>query len=369
MAEERPSSQERTEKATPRQRQKAREEGRIARSPELSAAFVLLGGTTALALVGGEALGSHLRTLLVEAAQLISAQPLTRSAAVGVVKGVAATTLLALVPFALVVLSVVLLVNLIQARGVVSTQPVTPKLSNLSPVSGIKRIVGLDSLANLIRASFKIVVLGLITYFVLARSWPELVSLADIGAPGTIAVLRSLAFKLATVTGLSFLVLAAADYGYQVYKLEKSLRMTKQEVVREHRETEGDPLIKSRLRSIAMSMARRRMLQEVPTADVVVVNPTHIAVALKYDLTVALAPVVVAMGQRKLAERIKRLALEAHVPVIENKPVARALLATAVVGQPIPPALYAVVAEILAFVYRQRAGLSVSGLVAGKEIH
>jgi flagellar biosynthetic protein FlhB len=145
--------------------------------------------------------------------------------------------------------------------------------------------------------------------------------------------------------------------------------MTKQEVIREHRETEGDPLIKSRIRSIAMSMARKRMLQDVPTADVVVVNPTHVAVALKYDMTVALAPVVVAMGQRKLAARIKQIALESHVPVIENKPVARALLATATVGQPIPPALYAVIAEILAFVYRQRADLPVGDLLAGKEVN
>jgi flagellar biosynthetic protein FlhB len=203
----------------------------------------------------------------------------------------------------------------------------------------------------------------------LSSSWPELVSLGETGASEAVAVLKSLAFRLATVTGFAFLILAAADYAYQVYKLEKSLRMTKQEVIREHRETEGDPLVKSRIRSIAMSMARKRMLQEVPTADVVVVNPTHIAVALKYDMNVALAPMVVAMGQRKLAARIKQIALESRVPVIENKPVARALLATATVGQPIPPALYAVIAEILAFVYRQRADLPVGDLLAGKEIN
>jgi flagellar biosynthetic protein FlhB len=366
---ERQSAQERTEKATPRRREKAREEGRIARSPELSAAFVLLGGTAALALAGGEALGSHLRSLVVEVTQLVSTRPLTASAVIGVTQSVATATLMALLPFVIGVLAVVLLVNLVQARGVVSWKPVTPKLSHLSPISGIKRVFGLDAVANLVKATFKIAVLGFITYSVLAHSWPELVSLAETGAPGTLAVLRALAFKLAAVSGVSFLALAAADYGYQAYKLEKSLRMTKQEVVREHRETEGDPLIKSRIRSIALSMARKRMLQDVPQADVVVVNPTHIAVALKYDLTVALAPVVVAMGQRKLAERIKKLALDAQVPVIENRPVARALLATATVGQPIPPALYAVVAEILAFVYRQRAGASVAGLFPGKEVH
>jgi len=368
MAEDQQSAQDRTEKATPRRREKAREEGRVARSPELSAAFVLLGGTAAFAVVGGEALARHLTNTLHQAAQLVSAGPLTTSAAIGIMRMTVATSLVALVPFTIGMLTVVVLVNLIQARGVVSVKPLSPKLSNLSPLSGIKRIVGLDAIANLVKAVFKILVLSLITYSLLKHSWPELVSLAEHGAPVTFATLRALALKLAFVTGLSFLILAGADYAYQVHKLEKSLRMTKQEVVREHRETEGDPLVKSRLRSIAMSMARRRMLQQVPTADVVVVNPTSIAVALKYDVAVALAPVVVAMGQRKLAERIKRIALEAGVPVIENRPVARALLATATVGQPIPPALYAVIAEILAFIYRQRAGLSAAHLAHGREV-
>lgn len=368
MSEEQAASQDRTETATARQREQAREEGRIARSPELSAAFVLLGGTLALTLVGGEALASHLRRLLIESTRLLSAPPITPSAAIGIIRNVAFTTLSAIVPFTVVVLVVVLLVNLIQARGVVSVKPVTPKLSNLSPLNGIKRIVGWDSVANLVKAAFKIIVLTLITYLVLKDSWPELVSLGESDVSETISVLRALGVKLATITGFSFLVLAAADYGYQVYKHEKSIRMTKQQVIREHRESEGDPLVKSRIRSIAMSMARKRMLQDVQTADVVVVNPTHVAVALKYDLTAALAPVVVAMGERKLAARIKKIALEAHVPVIENKPVARALLATATVGQPIPPALYTVIAEILAFVYRQRARLPELGPLPGREI-
>jgi len=368
MAEQQSSSQERTEKATAKQRERAREEGRIPRSPELSAAFVLLGGTLALTLVGGEALATHLRQLLIESTQLLSTGPITPSAAIGIAREVAATTLGAIVPFVIVVLAVVLLVNMIQARGVVSVKPVTPKLSNLSPLNGIKRIVGWDSVANLIKSVFKIGTLGLLTYLVLKSSWPELISLGEASASETIAVLRALAVKLAVITGFSFLFLAVADYGYQVYKHEKSIRMTKQDVIREHRETEGDPLIKSRIRSIAMSMARKRMLQDVSTADVVIVNPTHVAVALKYDLTAALAPVVVAMGQRKLAARIKQLALESHVPVIENKPVARALLATATVGQPIPPALYTVIAEILAFVYRQRASLPENGPLPGKEV-
>ncbi len=368
MAEEQQSSQERTEKPTPRRRDKARQEGRVARSTELSAAFVLLGGTTALAAVGAQSIANHLTVLVREAAQLIAAGPLSLSAGIGVLKQIAATTLLALLPFFAGIMAIVLLVNLVQARGVVSGKPLAPQLSRLSPLAGIKRIFGLDAVANLVKSLFKVLVLGFITYSILSHSWPELVSLAEAGAAGALMALQTLAFKLAVITGLAFLVLAGADYAYQYYKLEKSLRMTKQDVIREHRETEGDPLVKSRLRSIAMTMARKRMLQQVPTADVVVVNPTHIAVALKYDTAVAFAPVVVAMGQRLLAERIKQIALESRVTVIENKPVARALLATATVGQSIPPALYAVVAEILAFVYRQRAGLPLAHQLPGKEV-
>jgi flagellar biosynthetic protein FlhB len=136
--------------------------------------------------------------------------------------------------------------------------------------------------------------------------------------------------------------------------MEKSLRMTRQEVVHEHREMEGDPIVKARIFSIMRAKARQRMMREVPTADVVVVNPTEIAVALKYDGAVAPAPIVVAMGRLKLAERIRAIATQSGVPIVENRPVARALIATAVVSKPIPPALYAAVAEILAFVYRRR---------------
>lgn len=368
MTEEQQSSQERTEKPTPRRRERAREEGRVARSPELSAAFVLLGGTAALAALGGRAIADHLAELVRETSYLIASDPLTVPAGVGLLRRVVSGTLLALVPFAVGVLAVVLLANLVQARGVVSWIPLAPKLSRISPITGIKRILGWDAVANLVKSVFKILTLGLMTYAIISHSWPELVSLAEIGASASLVVLKTLAFKLAATTGLAFLALSAADYAYQYYKLEKSLRMTKQEVIREHRETEGDPAIKTRLRSIAMSLARKRMMQQVPTADVVVVNPTQIAVALKYDTAIAFAPIVVAMGQRIIAERIKQLALESGVTVIENKPVARALLATATVGQPIPPALYAVVAEILAFVYRRRAGLPTARRMPGREV-
>ena len=149
---------------------------------------------------------------------------------------------------------------------------------------------------------------------------------------------------------------ALADYAFEVYRYEKSLRMTKQEVLREHKESEGDPLVKSRIRSLQRATSRKRMLRDVSKADVVITNPTHIAVALKYNAGENSAPLVLAMGERKLAERIKALAARAGVPMVENRPLAHALLATAKVGQQIPASLYAAVAEVLAYVYRIRRG-------------
>ncbi|HUK64516.1 MAG TPA: EscU/YscU/HrcU family type III secretion system export apparatus switch protein, partial [Dongiaceae bacterium] len=253
--------------------------------------------------------------------------------------------------------SLVLLAHLGQTRGAFSWKPLTPQWSHLSPVSGLRRILGPDGIVNALKSAVKLALLAAITAMVLVRGWPELMSLADLSPAGTIAVLGGHGFRLLITIGLAFLTVSLADFGWQWLRLEKSLRMTRQELVQEHRETEGDPIIKARIRSIQRARARQRMLQAVPTADVVVVNPTQVAVALCYDVTDAPAPVVVAMGERKLAQRIRDLARRSNVPIVENRPVARALLATGTVGKMIPPALYAAVAEILAFVYKQRGTL------------
>jgi flagellar biosynthetic protein FlhB len=190
---------------------------------------------------------------------------------------------------------------------------------------------------------------------VISHTLPILLSLCSTEPADIAAVMRGLTLRLAFTVGAAYLLVAAFDFAYQIVKHERSLRMTRQEVIHEHKDTEGNPEVKGRLLAMARAFARRRMLQAVPTADVVVVNPTRIAVALRYDAAESPAPVVVAMGQRKLAHRIRDIAHRSGVPIVENRAVARALLATGKVGFPIPPALYAAVAEILAFVYRQRS--------------
>jgi flagellar biosynthesis protein FlhB len=351
------TGQERTEAPTPRRRELARQEGRVARSHELAAATVLLSGAAMLATTGGSSIGRFTVSLFQECTELISAGPLGAAGAITLLRKGTLQFLTSLVPFAAAITGVVLLVDLAQTRGVLSTAPVTPKLTNISPGTGLKRIFSGQSLFTLLKSLVKLAILGLLTYGVIARSWPELTSLAEAGPTEVIAVLRNLLCRLALLVGLAFLGISVFDYFYQRYSLEKSLRMTRTEVIQEHKESEGDPLVKSRIRTLMRAQARKRMLQRVPLADVVVTNPTEIAVALKYDPDVAPAPIVVAMGQRKLAERIRAIAVKSNVPIVENRPVARALLATGKVGKQIPSALYIAVAEILAFVYRKRAAV------------
>ena len=360
MADDRADGQERNEAPTPRRRQQARDEGRVARSQELSAAFALLAGAFALAGLGGAALVRFARGLVRQCAAWISERPIGAGDGVVMLTQVARQLVYALVPFLFLLGVVVLGVNLLQARGVATWKPVLPQLSRIDPLAGFRRMFSLEAAFTLGKSLAKLVALGLISFVVIRHSLPTVSSLTQAAPAEIAAVLRVLLVRLALWVGLSFLALAIVDYWFQRSRLEKSLRMSRQEVVHEFRETEGDPIVKARIRALARAMARRRMLHKVPQADVVVVNPTQIAVALRYDTSVAAAPVVLAMGQRKLAERIRRIALEARVPIVENRPVARALLATGKIGRPIPPALYAAVAEILAFIYRQRAALSLS---------
>jgi flagellar biosynthetic protein FlhB len=258
----------------------------------------------------------------------------------------------AMAPLAIGLAVAAIAVGLVQSRGNVSWKPVQPDLSRINPIKGFGRIFGADAAINLLKSTLKLAILGTVTYLVIRRAWPHFADLVGEGPADIGRVLSSATLRMSASIGLAFLALGALDYGIQFFRLEKSLKMSRQEVVQEHREQEGDPHIKARIRQIARQRARQRMLAQVAKADVVITNPTHIAVALRYDLSLAGAPVVVAMGERKLAERIKLIAKGAGVPCIENRPLARALLATGTVGAPIPPALYVAVAEILAYVYR-----------------
>lgn len=346
--------QEKTEPATPKRRDEARREGRIPKSQELSGATLLLGGTASLAMIGGAALARHSSLLMQRDFTAMSSAPLSMTNAMTMMQHMALSTLTAMAPFLVGVAGITLLVNMVQARGVVAVEGLQPKFERVSPIAGAKRLFSLDALFNVFKALVKVLVIGWVAWLVLKRAWPEVLSTSGAQVPQILGLTRGLAVRMALLVGLVYLIVAAIDYGWQVWQYEKSLRMTKQELVQEHKESEGDPHVKGRIRQMQRSMARKRMMSSVATADVVVTNPTHIAVALKYDPLVASAPIVVAMGERLIAQKIKEIAYKAGVPVMENKPLARALFAGAQVGQPVPPALYVAVAEVIAFVFGRR---------------
>jgi flagellar biosynthetic protein FlhB len=345
--------QERTEEATPRKREEARAEGRIPRSQELNTAVVLLGIALVLNAMG-PALGGMMLSTFQYGILVAGSGPLDGDAAVELMRGMGWRVLAGLSAFLLALTGVTLAISAVQARGVLTSKALEPKWERINPLPNAQRMLGIQPWAELVKSLLKLVIVGVAVYFSLRSAQAEVVALAQQAPFGLLGVVRRHAVGLLMTAGFSFLALAALDYLYQVWQHDRSLRMTKQEVKQEAKQNEGDPLIKQRLRSMGRSFARRQMFQEVPKADVVITNPTHIAVALKYDPAKADAPVVLAMGQRKIAERIKAIAKESGVPTVENRPLARALLGSARVGSPIPVELYLAVAEVLAFVIRQR---------------
>ncbi|NOT33326.1 MAG: EscU/YscU/HrcU family type III secretion system export apparatus switch protein [Candidatus Eisenbacteria bacterium] len=364
MADGQRSEQERTEAPTARRREQSRSEGQVARSAELTAAASLLGGAALLASGGAREFARLIESTLHMSASAISSDPMTLMGAVAMLRALTMRFTSTLLPFGGALAAIIVLVHLAQTRGVISMKPLLPKFSNLNPLQGVQRLLQPEALWTLAKSILKLSVLGLVAWRSLDQTRPELAVLSGASPAQVLQVAGHALMRVMMSCGLAYLVLAAADYGIQWWKHERGLRMSRDEIVRENREAEGDPMVRARMQSVARARARQHMLHAVRTADVVVVNPVHIAVALSYDPDEAPAPLVVAMGQRKLAVRIKEIALKANVPVVENVAVARALFATARVGRMVPPVLFGAIAEILAFVYRKRlaAGGALPGL-------
>jgi flagellar biosynthetic protein FlhB len=213
---------------------------------------------------------------------------------------------------------------------------------------------------ELLKSLGKMGIVGIAVYGSIKAALPDAIALSQESQLGFLYVVKQYAVRMLATAGGAYLVLAAGDYVWQWWQHEKSLRMTKEEVKQELKQNDGDPHIKQRRRAIARQYARKQMMKDVPKADVVIVNPTHIAIAIKYDTSIAPAPIVLAIGMNKVAERIKEIARESGVPMVENRPLARALLKTAKVGTMIPYELYVAVAEVLAFVIRTRGRLGAS---------
>jgi flagellar biosynthetic protein FlhB len=345
--------QERTEKATPRKRKKVREEGRVARSQELNSAVMLLLGTTAIyfmAPVLGDQLHKVMTTILRDAPLMDR----SFNSILSFFSNRIVDFFIILAPIFAILAVIAYGINVLQVGILFSSKALEPKLDKLNIVNGFKRLISVRSLVELVRDVLKITVIAVVGYKIISSHMDTYFMLSDntvsvfTGTMGTLALTTTL--KIAAV----LLLLALFDYAYQKYDFEKNIKMSKQEIKDEMKDTEGSPQIKQRVRQIQRDMVRRRMMTEIPQADVVVTNPTHIAIALKYEADKMDAPMVVAKGERLLAERIKEIALESDVPVVENKPLARALFKMCDVGSYVPAKLYRAVAEVLAYVYRLR---------------
>jgi flagellar biosynthetic protein FlhB len=347
VADERPG-EERTEQPTARRREEARKEGRYPASRDLPGALVLLGGLGVHAMAGGyvvtEAITQFERGLVaLPAAELTMDEALARcfGAFLGAVR--------IAWPFLLVPAVIAGVTALVQSRLALSFTAITPKWERVDPAQGFKRLLSGRGAVEVLRAVLKLAAVGGIAYLTLRADWHLLTNGGQGGA--AVAALGRVLWDLWLRIGLVFLVIAALDYGYQWWQHEKSLRMTKQEVKQESKEQDGNPQLRARVRQLHRQMATRRMMSEVKKADVVLRNPTHYAVALRYDGLKMRAPRVVAKGERLVAQRIIDEAYRHGVPTVENPPLARALFKACAVGREVPKDLYRAVAEVLAYVY------------------
>ncbi len=352
MAKEGPGG-EKTEDATEKKLQDARLDGQIAKSPELMTAAFLLAMTITLTVAGPPLFRSMLDAM---GQSLMFAGDPARlgTASVALLQGMGWRTLAALGGVLTASVVVALVVNMVQVGPLMTAKPMAPKFSRINPLQGFKKIFSSRSLVELAKSLFKMGIVALVVWLTIRRALPDLAMLPMLDHSALMAVVGEYTVALLRNAGLLFLVLAGADYGYQRWQRLEELKMSKQEVRDEYKNSEGDANIKARRRQVARDRIRKQMFADVPSADVVIVNPTHIAIALKYDPDLAPAPFVLALGQRKIAEKIKAIAFTAGVPVIENKPLARALIKSARVGSMIPVDFYLAVAEVLAFVVRQR---------------
>ncbi len=344
---------EKSEAPTGKRLEEARQEGQIAKSPELMTAAFLLGSTMILSFAGPQLW----RFLLDTMGQLLATASNAEHAGVSSIvwlQKIGFRTLVAMMGLIGAMAAIAIGVQAAQTGGIVTAKPMTPKFSRLNPLTNAGRILGKQSFVELFKSLSKLTIVSWAVYATLSDAWPDIQALALENPYAIMNIVGKYGIGLLRNAGLMFIVLAGLDYSWQRWRTMDQLKMTKQQVKEEHKSQEGDPNIKGRRRSLGRERIRRQMFAAVPKADVVIVNPVHIAVAIKYDPSVAPAPYVVAIGQRKIALRIKELAFQHGVPVIENKPLARALIATAKVGTVIPVEMYLAVAEVLAFVLKQR---------------
>jgi flagellar biosynthetic protein FlhB len=349
---------EKTEEPTTKKLQDARKEGQVARSQELITAGSLLILFVALRIFLTITMNSILQSFRYSFGLISTLAPENVNDIMmsGVMNDTILNTLVAMLPYLLSALVIAIVFNVFQVRWEPTAKPLAPKLNKLSPISGFKRLFSKDKIFDLIKAIAKIVVIGIIAYTTLRDQFGIIFNLPETSLFQGIAQIGDIVIGLGLKISAFYMVLGLVDYIYQRRKFRKDMMMTKQEIKDEYKQTEGDPQIKGQIKQKMREASRRRMMQRIPEADVVITNPTHYACAIKYDREVNQAPVLVAKGADYIAEKIKEVARENFVPIGENKPLARMLYANVELEEEIPPELYQMAADVLAYVYGLKTG-------------
>ncbi len=345
MAED---SGSKTEKATPKKRRDQRKEGNVFQSKDVVTVATMFGSFFILRMMFPYIYES-LRGFMVYFIDISGTQSDVNKSMAMLFATTAAKTML---PMLLATIVLAVLATGIQTRFLFTAKNFRPKFSRLSPLQGIKKIFSMQNVVELIKSILKVIILASVTYFMMRDDITQAIRTMDMDLTVSAVYMLELTMDLIIRISMVFLVIAGLDFMYQWWEYERKLKMTKQEVKEEYKQTEGNPQIKGRIRNIQQQRARARMMQAVPQADVVIRNPTHFAVALKYDIDHDSAPIVLAKGQDELALRIVHVAEENQVAVVENKPLARGLYSSTQLGQEIPPEYYGAVAEVLVYVYK-----------------
>ena len=348
---------EKTEPATAKKLNDAREEGKVAKSKELTSAFDLVVLFLVLKIFIsylGDKLTGIFTAVYGGIAEFIEVNRtgITSQAIAAFFMKMILNWMLIVLPFFIFGIIVTLLVSIYQVGWKVTTKPLKPKFDKFNPINGFKRILSKDSLVELLKSIIKIGLIFVVTYSQVKNHQNELFILYDLELNRAIVLIGSLILDTGLRIALVYMIVGVADFMYQKHKFNEDMKMTKQEVKDEYKNSEGDPAVKGQQKQRMREASQRRMMQAVPKADVVITNPTHLAVALQYEGIEKSAPIVVAKGEDYLAQKIKEVAREHHIQIVENKPLARMLFHNVELGEEIPPELYQSVAEVLAVVYK-----------------
>ncbi len=344
-------SEEKTEKATPKKRQDQRKKGQVAKSTDVNTAIILL--LVFLFLwIFGESLGQTLFDLLKHSFQTYLLTNINEGNIEGIFFELVFEAALVLLPIMLIAMIAGIFASFVQVGALFAPEAIKMQLSKLDPIKGAKRIFSVRALVELLKSLLKISCAGVVVFIIIWTNLEEVLYLSQKSVLDGFYLIAKLTAILGISVAILLLVLSIPDYLYQRYDHEKQMRMSKKDIKDEHKNMEGDPRIKSKRKQKQMEMAMQRMMQEVPKADVVITNPTHYAIALRYDEEKADAPIVVAKGVDFLAQKIKGIAAEHDVATVENKMLARALYHDTEIGDQIPEQLFKAVAEVLAYVYR-----------------